>query len=210
MFVIILLRCGDWNLQCFFIPWWLEQTCNRTNSKLWSDRQFCTFLLSVSLCWFSVFWWPENAISGHHPFWLTKLHRTNIDVWKIIIVMWYVKSVVSEFTMLIRGNVLSYKCVYSKFWRNRQFCTYNLERFLLLIFSVLVTRKRDFWTMITLAKKKVVKNFDIGSLLSSCDMWNQECRIFAWFLEQTFSRKTCLVQLQIHCQFWNFLNVSLC
>ena len=74
VFVSLLSWSDVWNLQCLISPEWLEQTYNRKNlpNPNLKNCQFCTYFLSVSLCQFSAFWWPENTISKHLSFRLTE------------------------------------------------------------------------------------------------------------------------------------------
>jgi len=77
---IIVIWCEKYAI----FPWWLEQTCNRTNvpnPKFRRIRQFSTFLLSVSVCHFQQFHDLKR------DFWISFILLN-----QFIIGMWCVKS----------------------------------------------------------------------------------------------------------------------
>ena len=95
-----------------FFPWWLEQTCNRTNMPNLNFKGNAN-LSFVSLYSFSAFSWPENAISRHRSFCPSKQYRKHFRCLEL-----YNRDLVCDicnFPIVIRTNMQSYKRAYSKF-----------------------------------------------------------------------------------------------
>jgi hypothetical protein len=70
-----------WNLHCLIFPWWLERMFNRTKLPNLNFKGILSsvFFLEISLCSFSAFLWPENAISGQRSFSLLWYDALNLQ-----------------------------------------------------------------------------------------------------------------------------------
>jgi len=111
-------------------------------------------------------------------------------------------------TVWVFGNlswcvVWNLKCLILRWWLNKiaiiKTCLINIlkessllffvvEFFIMLIFNILVTWKRDFWTSVICTTKYIGNNFGVWSSLSWCDVWIMQCLIFPSWIEQTSNR----------------------
>jgi len=66
------------------------------------------FIFGVLVTWKRDFWASTTFLNK-------RIEKNNFGVWKSMIVMWYVKSAMYLFPMVIRTYAQPYKCAYSKF-----------------------------------------------------------------------------------------------
>ena len=146
--------CVERNLQCLFFPRRLGETCKRTCSKLRKNRQFCTFFWVFHYVDFQRFVDVKTWLLDIEHFALPNYIKYNIDILNLIIVTWCMKSVLLQFTILIRKTCYRTNVLTPNLKELSVMYLYSyFERFIMFIFSVLVTRKSYFWTLISLANK---------------------------------------------------------
>ena len=141
-----------WNLHCLIFPWWLERMFNRTklpnlNFKAILSSVFISWIFS--LCSFSAFLWPENAIAGKRSFCLRWYDASNLQCF--FFPRWLVQTGllgISTFKLdVIFSHVFGTQVIFSGFKKSTYLMSVSL-----LIFSILMTWKRDFWTTIIFHK----------------------------------------------------------
>jgi len=128
----------------------IDGTSNtRPKSKFWWNRQVCIFVLSVPLCSFSGFWSLENIFPAivQLPK-QTKLIR--VSVFKIYYrdMMYEIRN--ASFCQDDENKLTIVKCCLILILKESLVLSFFVECFLMFIFSVLVSWKRDITTSIPL------------------------------------------------------------
>ena len=143
VFANLLSWYNVWNLEKFILPGWSEQTCNRTIVPNPNIKEIVSSVhfSSVFFCSFSVFWWAENEISPQRSLYLCNEYSKYFRCLE-----YYYRDVMCRIfcfhlPFVFKANVQ--KCL-NQIWKESSFLYLFVQCFILFIFSVLVTWKRDF------------------------------------------------------------------